>query len=223
MVDFFTKNNIKGIIFDCDGVLVDSEKLSCGALNVVFEKHFNIDIGTDYSNIIGNALADSFFYYFNKFNLELLSNSEMQQLYLEKDLAYQNLARGTIKSFPGVIFLIEEIEKLHLYKAVASSGTHNKINFNLTESNLKKYFSVISSADEVEKGKPHPDLFLLTAQKMFLEPQQCAVIEDSLSGIKGAKAANMYAIGVSNTFDKESLLSVGADIVVSRLDELLKS
>ena len=221
MKDFFLENNIKGIIFDCDGVLVDSEKLSCKALNVVFEKHFNIDIGTDYSKVIGKALKDSFAYYFTTFNVDIDSSIDLRILYQEKDTAYQNLAINNLKSFPGVIELLNFLQKTTLKFTVASSGTHEKILFNLEQGRLKKYFSIITSADEVTNGKPQPDLFLLSAKKLNLEPESCLVIEDSISGIKAAKSANMLAIGVTNTFDSKSLQEAGADKIIERLDELL--
>ena len=221
MKDFFSENNIKGIIFDCDGVLVDSEKLSCGALNVVFEKYFNIDIGTDYSQIIGKSLKDSLGYYISTFQIKVPNTLDLQTLYQEKDASYQNLARNNLQPFSGVIELLEYLKQSLLQITVASSGTHEKIQFNLEQGKLQKYFSIITSADEVQHGKPNPDLFLLSAKKINLNPSNCLVIEDSVSGIKAAKAANMFTVGVTNTFDSKTLLEAGADKIVVKLDELI--
>ena len=223
MKDFFSQNNILGVIFDCDGVLVNSEKLSCRALNVVFEKYFQTDIGTDYSHVLGKSLKDSFKYYIESFQLELPPSINLSELYLEKDLVYQKLARNNLESFPGVVELLDYLQDTSLTITVASSGTHDKINFNLQQGKLDKYFSLITSADEVQQGKPHPDLFLLSAQKMNLDPERCMVLEDSVSGIKAAKAAHMTTVGVTNSFSKEILHDSGADVIVHRLDELIKS
>lgn len=223
MQDFFSQNNIKGVIFDCDGVLVDSEKLSCSALNVVFERHFQIDIGSDYSQVLGKSLKDGFKYYIETYNLIIPSSLKLTDLYNEKDRAYQDLARNNLQTFPGVKKLLNFLQNTSYKVAVASSGSLEKINFNLHQGKLEGYFSIISSADEVQHGKPQPDLFLLSAKKMNLNPENCVVIEDSVSGIKAAKAANMMAIGVTNSFDGQILLSAGADRIVTRLDELLKT
>ena len=221
MKDFFSENNIKGVIFDCDGVLVDSEKLSCGALNVIFEKYFNIDIGTDYSPVIGKSLKDSIGYYLSAFQVKLPNTIKLQTLYREKDAAYQNLARNKLQPFSGVNELLEYLKQSSLEITVASSGSHEKIQFNLEQGKLQKYFSIITSADEVQYGKPNPDLFILSAKKLSLDPTNCLVIEDSVSGIKAAKAANMLAVGVTNTFDRKVLLNAGADKIITRLDELI--
>lgn len=222
MTEFFSGNYIKGVIFDCDGVLVDSEKLSCNALNVIFERHFNVDIGRDYSPVVGKSVTDGIRYYLSKHNINVSDSVDIVKLGKEKDEAYMSVARNKLQSLPGVLDLLDYLQNKKILKSVASSGSINKITFNLEQSKLQKYFQIISSADEVKRGKPNPDLFLLSAKKMNLDPQQCVVIEDSVSGIRGAKAADMLAIGVTNTFDKNSLVSAGADVVVTRLDELLR-
>jgi phosphoglycolate phosphatase len=225
MENFFSKieskNEIIGVIFDCDGVLVDSEKLSCYALNLVFEKYFNVDIGSDYSNVLGKNLNDSFIYYFNKFNIRLPPPVTFENLYFEKDNEYQNLARDILRPFPGVVELLDFLKKKKIEVCVASSGTLEKIEFNLNQTKLRKYFNIITSSDEVTKGKPDPELFLLSAKKMQIDPNRCLVIEDSLSGIEAAKKANMTVVGVSNTFKTDELLQSGADKVVKRIDELI--
>lgn len=222
MEDFFSKNsNIKGVIFDCDGVLVDSEVLSCGALNVIFKKYFNVDIGRDYSHVTGKSLKDGFKYYIETHHIQVPPSLRISDLYKEKDQAYMTVARNKLKLFPGVLELLEYIKKSNLGVSVASSGTPEKIKFNLEQGRITDYFKIITSANEVENGKPHPDLFLLSAQKLSLQPTECAVIEDSVSGIKAAKAANMIAIGVTNTFDEPTLQKAGADIIVTKLNELI--
>lgn len=221
MSDFFTKNSIKGVIFDCDGVLVDSEVLSCNALNVIFEKHFKIDIGNDYSPVIGKSVIDGINYYISKHKISVPASLDITKLGEEKDETFMSLARDTLKSFPGVIILLEYLQTEKISKCVASSGSLEKITFNLQETKLLKYFEIISSSQEVIKGKPNPDLFLLSAKKMNLRPEECVVIEDSVMGIKGAKAAHMMAVGVTTSFKKDDLLLAGADVIITRVDDLL--
>lgn len=221
-MDFFSENKIKGVIFDCDGVLVDSELMSCSAINIIFEKYFQVDIGRDYSQIVGKKVADGFDYYIKTFNITVPPHISLPDLYIQKDKEYQNLARNKLQTFPGVVSLLDYLQTNKLKMIVASSGTKDKISFNLHESSLEKYFSLITSSEEVKNSKPAPDLFLLSAKKLHLEPKNCMVIEDSRNGIKAAKAAGMIALGVTNTFKKEDLLQAGADIIVTRIDELIQ-
>ena len=79
-MDFFSENKIHGVIFDCDGVLVDSELMSCSAINIIFEKYFHVDIGTDYTPVIGKKIADGFDYYINKFNVTVPAHINLQEL-----------------------------------------------------------------------------------------------------------------------------------------------
>jgi beta-phosphoglucomutase-like phosphatase (HAD superfamily) len=91
-------NDIQAVIFDCDGVLVDSEEMSCYALNVVFLNEFGIDIGTDCSNVIGASLKFSLQYYLDKFNL---STADIQHLADLKENAYYEVAKNRLISFPN--------------------------------------------------------------------------------------------------------------------------
>lgn len=209
--------HVKGIIFDCDGVLVDSEPLSCYSLNILFERNFNIDIGTDYTPVIGTSLKDTISYYFDKYNL---NSSNIGELLIEKDQIYKEIAKNALKIFNGIIPFLKEAEKTNYRLSVASSGTYDKINFSLTETHLLRYFEFITSSNEVLKGKPAPDLYLKAAEKFKLSPSECLVFEDSLTGIKAAKQAGMYVVGITNTFDYENLSKKETDLVIDSISEI---
>ncbi|MHA2363449.1 MAG: HAD family hydrolase [Candidatus Hodarchaeales archaeon] len=215
----FENESVNGLIFDCDGLLVDSEPLSCYALNMLFEKYFNVDIGSDYSHVLGKTTKDSLDYYFREFNL---SFDDINLLLVEKDQIYQELAKESLKAFPGVREFIKFTLKMGYKLIVASSGSTEKILFSLTKTKLIDHFSTIVSSSEVTYGKPAPDLFLKAAEKLDLNPNQCIVFEDSISGIVAAKKASMLAIGITNTFPSNKLRSAGADLVVGSFSELLQ-
>lgn len=207
----------KGIIFDNDGVLVDSEYLSCYALNVLFENIFGVDIGRDYSKVLGTSDEYAIKYYLkkhdiNKFDLENLKN--------EKGKIYFEIAKDKLKTFPHLERLLLKLKDIMIL-AVASSGSHEKIKFSLDQIKFKNYFDYIFSTDDVSKGKPNPDLFLHTAKVMELKVGECVVIEDSINGIKAAKSANMDVIGFTSSFSEEELKGAGADIVISSFEELI--
>ncbi|MHA1991874.1 MAG: HAD family hydrolase [Candidatus Hodarchaeales archaeon] len=217
MPNYIVPPHIKGIIFDCDGVLVDSEPFSCQALNIVFEKHFGIDIGNDYTPVIGTSLKDTISYYFDKYNIKY---QHTEELLIEKDVVYQEIAKNNLKSFEGITLFLKDARMKNYKISVASSGTEKKINFSLTEAKLIDYFDFITSSSEVKKGKPEPDLFLKAAEKMTLDPSLCMVFEDSFSGIEAAKKAGMYVIGITNTFSYEKLSKTQANIILNSISEM---
>ena len=214
-------HDIKAIIFDCDGVLVDSEQYSCYSLNILLKRHFNIDIGNNYQAIIGKYLKDALNYYATRFNFVI---TDLEQLAQEKYLIYQELAKGKLKTFTGIEPFISFVQNAGKKIAVASSGELERILFSLRETHLLNYFqtSLITTGSEVSKGKPFPDLFLKSAQKIHVDPRDCLVIEDAPTGVIAGKTAGMNVAGITNTFSKEELLTAGADVIVKEIHELLE-
>ena len=207
----------EGLIFDCDGVLVDSEPFSCGTWNVIFKEQYNIDIGNNYNAILGNKISDTAKYYSKKYNLPC-DNETLKKLGQVKEDTYYRIAEGKINPIPGVKRIIQEANDLNLKIAVASSGSINKINFNLSQAGLDEKFQNIISADDVKRAKPAPDIFLEAMNRLELEPEKCIIIEDSLSGIKSAKSSGAFTIGIATTYSVENLYE--ADLIIKNFDEL---
>ena len=207
----------EGLIFDCDGVLVDSEPFSCGTWNVIFEEQYNIDIGTNYNAILGKNLRDAAEYYSKKYNLPY-DNETLKKLAQLKEDTYYRIADGKLNPIPGVNRIIKEANDLNLKIAVASSGSISKINFNLSQAGLHKKFRNIVSADDVKNAKPAPDIFLEAMNRLEIEPKKSIIIEDSLSGIKAAKLSGAFTIGIATTFPAKKLDD--ADLIIENYDEL---
>ena len=207
----------KALILDCDGVIVDSEKYSCGAWNVVFEKYYNIDIGTNYDDIIGFNTRDAVLYYRNKHKLTI-SEETILELGSFKAQTYFDLVRGKLETIAGIEEIISQAHALDWPIIVASSGTIEKITFNLEEANLLDQFVGMVSSQEVERGKPFPDLFLEAAKRISFHPSECIVIEDSIPGIEGAKQSGAFTIAITTSFPREELLM--ADLVIDHYSEL---
>lgn len=207
----------KVIIFDNDGVLVDSEYLSCYALNVLFENMFGVDIGRDYSKVLGTSDEYAIKHYLKKHGI---NKFDLENLKIEKGKIYFEIAKDKLKTFPHLERLLLKLKGIMIL-AVASSGSHEKIKFSLDQIKFNNYFDYIFSTDDVSKGKPNPDLFLHTAKVMKLKVGECVVIEDSINGIKAAKSANMDVIGFTSSFSEEELKGAGADIVISSFEELI--
>jgi HAD superfamily hydrolase (TIGR01509 family) len=209
--------NYEAIIFDCDGVLVDSEPHSCYAWNILFEQKYNVDIGTDYSAVLGKNGIDAAKYYCNTFQIPF-SNEILQQLSMEKEEIYYQLARNTLKAIPGVKELIHQAQTLQFKMAVASSGTREKISFNLEQAGLTEFFAIIIDTSLVERGKPDPSLFLLAAAHLGVPIEKCIIIEDSVTGILAGKRSGAFTIALASTFPIDQLQK--ADLILHKFSDL---
>ena len=177
----------KFIIFDCDGVLVDTEKISCG---VIAEEARNL--GVDLSN---------------QEALETFSGTSYSFVF---DFIEQRLGKK-LQPIPGIH---DVIKKLNLPFCVASNAPSYKVEFNLKLVNLFPFFeNKIFSAYQVNAWKPNPTLFLTAAKKMGFSPSETLVIEDSPVGVQAAVAANMKVLGFAKGEKAEILRSNGANVI----------
>ncbi len=204
------------VIFDVDGVLVDSEGMSCGAWLPVLRRRGIAVRLADIEGFIGQsdgAVLD----YFRERHPEIDPGDGLID---EKEQEFFAAARGRLRSFPGLKRVLRRLEAGAVPMAVASSGRHRKIRFSLRTAGLEGFFDVVCSASDVARGKPAPDLFLHAAGLLRAEPGNCSVVEDSVPGIAAAKAAGMKALGFTSSHPAAVLLDAGADAVFSHYDEL---
>ena len=204
------------VIFDMDGVLVDSEDLSCGAwLPVLRRRGLELQLA-DIQVFIGQADRAILQHYRQVTGLDLGN-----ELIAEKEREFFAAAEISLTAFPGLREILEQLGERGVPLAVASSSRHGRIQFSLRKAGLEAFFPVVCSADDVRAGKPAPDLFLLAARSLGVEPEGCAVIEDSLPGITAACAAGMRALGFTSSHAAAALREVGADATFERYSELM--
>jgi len=210
---------IKLVIFDCDGVLVDSEPLSGLAYQNIYHRH-GINVGPEvFRPCIGMKQADI---------LELLKSitgfalppEDIDQLWPETRLLFE----GRLQATDG---LATFLDNLPAKKCVASSSSLERIKFSLGVTGIIKYFpeADIFSSSMVKRGKPAPDLFLYAAKTMDLEPQHCVVVEDSPYGVQGGIAAGMQVIGYtggghSEPSHEQRLRKAGAHFVCETWEQV---
>ncbi|MDQ2632167.1 MAG: HAD family phosphatase [Pseudomonadota bacterium] len=179
----------KLIIFDCDGVLVDSEPLAAEAYERVYEKYGMSGVGADIiAQCIGMKQAD------------ILVKIRELTGHRFPDHAHDDIWAETKQLFTEKLAETEGLrhflENLPTARCVASSSSLERIHHSLDITGLTRFFGeAIFSSSMVKHGKPAPDIFLHAAEKMAAAPSRCVVIEDSPLGIEGAVAANMTAIG----------------------------
>jgi HAD superfamily hydrolase (TIGR01509 family) len=179
------------VIFDCDGVLVDSEPIANRILVAALdEAGLRLSLDEVMVRYVGRSMA----------SVVALAEDELGQPlpdgFLDRVQALTFAAfRRELRPIPGVA---EALAALSMPVCVASSGSPEKIALSLSLTGLDRFFhGKVFSASEVARGKPHPDLFLYAARRMAVAEQACIVIEDSLPGIEAAKAAGMRVFGFS--------------------------
>jgi HAD superfamily hydrolase (TIGR01509 family) len=133
---------------------------------------------------------------------------------------YFETARGKLRTFAGLREVLHALRQHRMGLAVASSGRPEKIRFNLQQAGLSEFFSIVTSATEVEHGKPAPDLFLFAADRLGLSPSRCSVVEDSVFGIMAARGAGMRALGFTSSHPASLLWQAGAHAVFGHYAEL---
>jgi HAD superfamily hydrolase (TIGR01509 family) len=205
---------LKAIIFDMDGVIIDSMPL-----HHQIEREMLREYGYDISEEEHNTFAGNTDYYMwsvmkERFNLEA-SVDELTAI--KKELFVENLDKVKLLDNFYDFMLAVYNEKYLL--AMASSNTRKAIDKVMDIFSLSKYIKVSVSGEEVEKGKPNPEIFLKAAKKLGVEPKNCLIIEDTFVGIQAAKAAGMKCIGFKNPNSGDQDLS-GADLVVESFKEL---
>ena len=177
------------IIFDCDGVLVDSEVISCRAHADVLTRHgYPISSDQVLKRFLGVSDREARQTIEREMGRELPDDFEAQM----KQAALNRYA----SELTAIPYIGEAIAAIDLSKCVASSGTPEKIRHGLTSAGLFDALAPhIFSAVQVARGKPAPDLFLFAAEQMETAPQRCVVIEDSVPGVTGGRAAGMTVLG----------------------------
>ncbi|MDO8428660.1 MAG: HAD family phosphatase [Candidatus Diapherotrites archaeon] len=192
---------IKAIIFDMDGVLIDSEQLHVKSGNTVLEKFgLTLDNQDDY-NFKGSTDQDFYTHLIQKHKLK----TTHEELSKERNQKYLELARQELGAFPNIEKVLHELSKKYVL-AITTSGPKSTVNLMFKKFGWKKYFKVVTTCEEVNYGKPNPEPYLKTIEKLKLKPSECIVIEDALKGIESGKLAGAYVIAVTHSFPEEQII-----------------
>ena len=203
----------KAIIFDLDGVVVDSEPISCAVAEEIM-REFGVPEGAvDKDVFIGRSDKDFLIEVNKNYNLTIDPNEYSDK----RKKRYFEEAKGNLKAFSGIKKFINEIKESDILFAIASSGSKKKVHFQLKEIGLENIFPVIINSDDVHKSKPHPQIYLIAAKRLGVKPEECIAVEDALTGLESAKCAGMKTIAVATSFPKERL---NADLVLESPKEL---
>lgn len=209
---FMIHNNIKGVIFDMDGVIVDSEEFILQAARAMFEEQGLKISDEDFAPFVGTGEKNCIRGIAREYGHDIDVDQAQRRTY---DI-YLAMIKGKLKPIAGVIKFIEDCKTNKLKIAVASSAESRKVEGNLAEVNLSPdIFDTIITGELVENKKPSPEIFLLAAERIGVEPSNCLVIEDAVSGVKAAKAAGALCLAITSSFSEEELQ--GADYFANDL------
>lgn len=210
-------SNFELVIFDCDGVLVDSERIANEVFaNVLNEEcGFTLSLDDMFQTFVGHSSSQCM-----AIIEEMLGEEPPPHLERRYKDEINHALAMSVTAIPGIEKAIAEIS---MPFCVASSGSHDKMKTTLGKTKLLQYFEgKLYSTSDVKRGKPFPDIYLHAARKMgVLDPSKCLVIEDSPLGVKGGVSAGMVVFGYTELMDKNRLLEAGAHYTFSNMSNLV--
>lgn len=201
---------LKAVIFDLDGVVADSHPIHEVAWkSLLAEAGLNPDsINVDFL-YAGHPRREILRHY-----LGTLSDLEIQHWGRRKDELYE-LAAKNLQTKPGIPRVLSQLRDAGILCALATSAGRQRTLESLQILNINQYFPIVITGDDVRNPKPAPDIFLLAAQKMGVEPENSVVVEDSAAGVQAAVAGGMKCVGYASVERAEELRRAGADVVLA--------
>ena len=200
-------NNIKGVIFDLDGTLIDSMWV-WDQIDIEYLSEKNLEVPKNLNDEIGHLSFNQVAVYFKeRFKLKD-SLDEIKQRW--SNMAYYHYSTD-IKLKEGVVEFLKFLKESNIKIGLATSNSRDLLEVVLKNNNIYDYFDAITITDEVSVGKHEPDVYLLAAKKLNVSPSECLVFEDIVQAIKGAKKAEMKVIGVAdsrNLDDRDEIISL---------------
>lgn len=211
---------IKAVIFDLDGLLVDTEGLwKKTDIEFLEKKNLQFDIRIR-NKVLGLGQKESIELFKKEFGLK----GDRQQLIEERKKLFYSLAKNNLKLLKGAGEIVKGLSEKRYMLAIATGGhTKEKTKLIISALGLYKYFDLLVSSDDVENGKPDPDIYLYAASLLGVNPSNCLVLEDAINGVLSGKRAKMRVFGVNKSSEfREQLEKAGADKVFSNLLEVLE-
>jgi len=193
---------IKGLIFDMDGVLIDSEPIYKQLNTELFKKLGFTLSEEEYAQFVGTTDEKMLGDLKERFSLDQ-SIGEMNTLREKVHMAY--FKEADLVPMEGLIDLLKWAEKAGLKLAVASSTDERFVYLILKKLDILEFFEAVVCGNHIARSKPAPDIFLESANKLSVKPESCIVIEDSTNGVKAGKKAGMYVIGFQSDDGSQDL------------------
>lgn len=222
----YSSNSLQAVVFDCDGVLVDTEPLHYRAFQDVLAP---LGLGFDYDHYLDRYIGfddrDAFREAFREGG-RTLDPASLHQLMRQKGEAMTRFVEQGVVGFPGVIELVRELAGEGIPLAVASGALGHEVRMFVKALGLSDAFSVIVAADDVARSKPDPETYLRAVERLSasstgprITARSCVAIEDTVTGIESARQAGLVVVAVTNSYPM-SELRPHADWTVTSLGEV---
>jgi 16S rRNA pseudouridine516 synthase len=180
------------VIFDLDGVLADSEPWWNQIDAKLLAEHGVSYRGEYHRNVLGVSYRLAVEFYKNAFHI----SASVEELMRRRGEIATDFFANHVGLFPSAKTTLQQLREMKLHLAVATSSVSASARPLLDRTGIRSLFSVVVTGDEVQQGKPHPDIYLRAAKKLEISPEACLVIEDALAGIAAGKAANMRVAAI---------------------------
>lgn len=185
-------NKIKAIIFDLDGTVVDSEPNYYESDRKLFAEYgisVSLEMKNKYVGIGSKEMMEDMKKIYD-------INDSVEDLVNKKNKYYIEIAKDNTVVFPEMLKFLKKLKDNNYPMAIASGSSPEVIDLILSVTNIRHYFDVVLSAEQVKKGKPAPDVFLAAAKQLGMPAENCVVLEDSQYGVEAAKSAGMHCIAL---------------------------
>jgi HAD superfamily hydrolase (TIGR01509 family) len=202
---------VRAVIFDMDGVIVDSEPYSMQALIDILRQYGVEPTEDELQRSYGRRVRDDFVDYFSRHRV----TADVNIAIAHKHARYYHLAAGHLQPLPGVGALLRRLRDYSYRLALASSGDRVKVAFGMQALELNGIFEAVVTGDDVSHSKPDPEIYLIAAQRLGVPPAECLAIEDAPAGVEAAKRAGMRCLAVTNSVARDQLDM--ADLIVDSL------
>jgi HAD superfamily hydrolase (TIGR01509 family) len=206
------------VLFDCDGVLVDSESITCGVLrDMLEERGWALTLQQCMDIFVGHAVSDK------RTEIEAHTGLPLTQEWLLEFRERRNIALvADIQAIPNVLAAVQALHQSMRGRIACASGADRfKVEMMLTQVGLADYFAGnIFSGHEMPRSKPHPDVYLAAAAHLGVNPTRCAVVEDTVIGVRAGVSAGATVFAYAPLGDGQALLDAGASVAFSDMAEL---
>lgn len=203
------------VIFDLDGTLIDNNSFHIKAWQEFYKKRNRTLTEEEYKqHFNGKTNADVLAYVFER----SLSAQERDSFTTEKEDLYRIIYEPHIKPVKGLLKLLQELQNAGIPMAIATSGIKVNIDYMFKHLGIQHFFKEVIYSKHIQKGKPDPEIYFLTAKKLNVLPKNCIVFEDAVAGIQAAKAAGMKVVAIATTHTPEELEL--ADKLIYDYDEM---
>ena len=202
---------VKGIIFDMDGTMVDSLPYHHEAWKIFFNENKVENFSEKLKDYKGGGTLDLMkAVYGDRYSLK-----ELKKMSNEKEIIFRRIYKGNVKPIKGFKKFLNHVKSRNILVGLASNAIRKNVSLIIKELEIYDYFDSIICGDEVDNGKPNPEMFNKTIDRFKINKNECLIFEDSLEGIKAAKNSDINVIGITSSSSHKTLQDAGSTMNIS--------